>query len=132
VSEFKKGQYVACRHNGTGNGDLIVGRIQSVRSSGHVICQNLLTGVTSTKLARVLRKRNFLVSKKEAYSILAAGSAVAARAAAVALYCKRQAAAPRRIGRTKETLQHRVSRLERVVESLRVSMEKLFLEEIPA
>jgi len=67
---IKAGQYFAAAYNGN-NGDLILGRVQSVRVNGSVILDNLLTGNTSTKKTKVLRRRNKRISKKEADRLLA-------------------------------------------------------------
>jgi hypothetical protein len=65
----KAGHYYAAKYHGD-NGDLIVGRVESVRSSGVVILTNLISGNRSTKDIDVLSKRNVRVSKTEADEIL--------------------------------------------------------------
>jgi dCMP deaminase len=69
-TEFKKGQYYAAKYNGD-NGDLIIGRIKSVRTCAEVILVNLLTGNTSTKKTSVLTVRNKRVSKANADKLVA-------------------------------------------------------------
>lgn len=88
VSRFKKGQFLACkfRDKGGKNGDLVLGLIESVRSNGKVVCQNLLTGGTSIKSVEVLDSRNTVISKRAADKVLrvfADGDKAAAREAAV-------------------------------------------------
>lgn len=61
-------QYYAAKYNGS-NGDLIVGRVKSVRSNGDVILTNLLTGNRSTKATKatkILLHRNHRITKKQA------------------------------------------------------------------
>ena len=84
---FKKGYWLVCKYKGD-NGDLIVGRVESVRTNGQVILTNLLTGALSTKSAAVLLKRNVVVNKALADKVLAIFEAEGkkeARAAAVRL-----------------------------------------------
>lgn len=64
-----KGQYYAAKYRGK-NGDLILGRIESVRQNGDVILENLLTGSRSTKHIDILRRRNKRVSKAEVDHVL--------------------------------------------------------------
>lgn len=64
-AHFKKGQYVVCRYDGD-NGDLIVGKVESVRSNGEVLLTNLLTNGHSVKSHAVLVARNKIVPKKVA------------------------------------------------------------------
>ena len=81
-----KGHFYAAAYNGD-NGDLILGRVESVRTSGHIVLTNLLTGGTSTKKADVLRRRNKRISKSQAQKIAAifkAKGRAEARKAAVA------------------------------------------------
>lgn len=59
---FRKGQWVICRYLGD-NGDLIAGRVDSVRNGGKVLLTNLLTGSQSVKRADVLNRRNQIVTK---------------------------------------------------------------------
>lgn len=62
---FRKGQYVLCRYHGN-NGDLVAGRIESVRrSGGTVVLTNMLTGKESVKRTHILSARNLVVPKKE-------------------------------------------------------------------
>jgi hypothetical protein len=68
-NEFRKDQHVLCRYNGD-NGDLIVGRIESVRKNGDVILTNLLSGNKSVKKASVLSARNCVVIKKNADAVV--------------------------------------------------------------
>jgi hypothetical protein len=68
-AEVKARQYWAVRHNGD-NGDLILGRVKSVRSTGEVVLVNLLTDKISTKNINVLRVRNKRVRKDQADQIL--------------------------------------------------------------
>lgn len=69
--QFQKGQYYAAKYKGTG-GDLIIGEVQSVRTSGHIVLTNMLTNQTATKKADVLKRRNKRVSKTQAKKIVAA------------------------------------------------------------
>lgn len=86
---LKKGQHVVCKYNGSNNGDLIVGRVESVRTNGDIILTNLLTGSRSTKKEAVLRRRNRIVSKKQATLVVAcfkqSGDRAKARKVAVSL-----------------------------------------------
>lgn len=66
---FKKGKYVVCKYQGK-NGDVIVGSVESVRSNGHVLLKDLLTGGTRTKRIDVLTSRNRVVPKRLALSIV--------------------------------------------------------------
>jgi hypothetical protein len=94
--EPRKGYYVVCKYKGDRNGDLIVGIIDSVRSNGKVICTNLLTGSPSTKDIKVFMKRNIIVPKRRALSVVelfkSTGDRTQARDMAVALACKQQEA----------------------------------------
>jgi hypothetical protein len=65
----RAGQFYAAKYAGD-NGDLILGRVNSMRKTGHVILENLLTGNTSTKNISVLLKRNSKISKKDSDLIL--------------------------------------------------------------
>jgi len=65
TSPFKKNQYYAAKYNGH-NGDLIVGRVESVRSGGDVLLTNLLTKNRSLKKESVLLRRNHKITKKKA------------------------------------------------------------------
>jgi hypothetical protein len=132
---WKQGQYVACKYNGSSNGDLIVGRVHSVRKTGHIILQNLLTKTIATKLTRVVAQRNFLISRKDAIAI---SSAANPRAAAVSLYQSRTATAPppqkpstQKGKPSTDPLLGRVAKLERTVEAMRLTLERLFVEPIP-
>lgn len=71
-SSYRKGQYIACKYQGTGNGDLIVGRIDSVRTNGHIVGVNLLTGKAFAKAASTVGDRNVVISKSQADEIVAA------------------------------------------------------------
>jgi len=62
---IKAGQYYATQYNGD-NGDLIVGKVKSVRTTGKVLLENLLSGKISTKKADVLRRRNKRITKAQA------------------------------------------------------------------
>lgn len=66
---FKAGQYWAAKYEGT-NGDLILGKVKSVRHSGEIVLTNLLSGKTSTKKAKVLLVRNKRVSAVQSKEIL--------------------------------------------------------------
>lgn len=68
VREVKTGQYWACRFNGK-NGDIILGRVQSVRRNGSVILLNMLTKTTSTKSIDVLLARNKRILRKQAWEL---------------------------------------------------------------
>jgi len=81
-----KGQYYAAKYKGSG-GDLTIGQVQSVRSSGHIVSTNLLNGRTSTKHIDVFLQRNKRVSKSQAKKIISAfkkSGKEAARKAAIA------------------------------------------------
>jgi len=60
----KKGQYVVCKHLGD-NGDLLLGRIESVRSSGEVLLTNFLDKKMSIKSIKILKQRNHRASAAE-------------------------------------------------------------------
>lgn len=64
-SVYRKGQYVICRYDGKGNGDLIMGRIRSVRTNGDIILEDILSPVRKirTKGHDILAKRNVVVPK---------------------------------------------------------------------
>lgn len=87
---FRKGQHVICKYKlekeGAANGDLIVGLIESVRTTGDVTGVNLLTGSKFRKNAKLLATRNVICPKRVAVAILreAAGDRVVARREAVA------------------------------------------------
>lgn len=66
---FKKNQHVIISTRGE-NGDLIVGRIDSVRNAGHVVGTNLLTDRPFTKQASVLADRNVIVPKRIADKVV--------------------------------------------------------------
>lgn len=68
---LRKGQHVIAKQHGEG-GDLIVGRIDSVRSSGHVTGVNLLTQAVFTKKFDVLLSRNMVCTKREAEKVVRA------------------------------------------------------------
>lgn len=69
MPQYRKDQYVICKYNGD-NGDLIVGRIESVRTNGLVNLTNLLTGKVATKKSSVLTRRNLVVKKAVADTIV--------------------------------------------------------------
>ena len=69
MSTIKAGHYYAAAYNGN-NGDLILGVVRSVRTTGHVVLDNLLSGTTSTKKTEVLQRRNKRISKKQADELL--------------------------------------------------------------
>jgi hypothetical protein len=80
-----KGQFYAAKYKGSG-GDLILGQVQSVRTSGHIVSTNLLNGKTSTKKIEVFLRRNKRISKSQANKISAAfkrGGKEEARKAAI-------------------------------------------------
>lgn len=68
--KLKSGQFWAAKYEGN-NGDLIVGRVVSVRTVGLVLIDNLITGKTSTKKASVLKRRNKRISKLQADQLVA-------------------------------------------------------------
>jgi len=68
-SGIKAGQHYAAAYNGK-NGDLIIGRVKSVRVQGEVVLTNLLNGHTSTKKSDVLLVRNRRVTKAQAEEIV--------------------------------------------------------------
>lgn len=84
----KKDQYYAAKYKGS-NGDLIIGKVKSVRRDGDVILTNLLTGNKSTKSIKILAARNHQVTKSEADKIVGRASKAAARTLAVR-YWKRK------------------------------------------
>lgn len=102
-----KGSYVVCKFRGSGNGDIVCGRIASVRRSGIVEIEDVLLerGHRRKKRASVFAKRNVLVTKRDAMRVraayLAAGKTnplAAAREAAVRVaseYTSRRTAAPK-------------------------------------
>jgi hypothetical protein len=65
---FKAGHYYAAAYNGD-NGDLIVGRVRSVRTTGEVLLTNMITGKISTKSADVLGSRNKRITKTQAWEL---------------------------------------------------------------
>jgi len=66
----RAGHYYAAKYHGE-NGDLILGKVKSVRSNGEVVCANLLSGDVSTKAVDVLASRNHRISKAQADELLA-------------------------------------------------------------
>ena len=92
-NDIRSGQYWAAKYNGR-NGDLIIGRVKSVRTTGEVVLVNLLTASIATKSVNVLRRRNCKVSKADACEIQAVysqtGDRQAARAKAVELTNKQR------------------------------------------
>ena len=97
ASRYKKDQYVVCRYRGV-NGDVIVGRIDSVRRNGPVILEALLDGSMRMKREDVLTQRNIVVTKAEADSVVAkfkeTKSYPAAREKAVELASRRTSGVP--------------------------------------
>lgn len=65
-----KGWFYAAKYNGS-NGDLVLGRVRSVRTDGEVILTNLLTGNRAVKGTEILLKRNHKITKKEADALQA-------------------------------------------------------------
>jgi hypothetical protein len=89
--DIKAGQHYVCKYkdNSEKGGDLIVGRVISMRRNGDVIFANLLTMKRAVKHVDVLMRRNFKTGKRQAQDIVAAyasGGKSAARAAAVRLF----------------------------------------------
>lgn len=84
-SKFRKGMHVIAKYEGD-NGDLIVGRIESVRTNGDIIGENLLTGARFTKHSSILEKRNVICTKAIAFAVIQAadGDKKIARKEAVA------------------------------------------------
>lgn len=70
-SKYRKGMHLIAKYEGD-NGDLVVGRIESVRTNGDIIGTNLLTGSRFTKSTHVINKRNVTCSKAIAVAILEA------------------------------------------------------------
>lgn len=69
----RSGHYVLCKselNESKSNGDLIVGRVVSVRANGRVECINLITGRPSLKTTANLLSRNYRGSKNEADHVL--------------------------------------------------------------
>lgn len=62
-NEIRAGQYYAAKYQGD-NGDLILGKVKSVRRNGEVLCINMLNKETSIKSTEILLRRNVRVSKK--------------------------------------------------------------------
>jgi hypothetical protein len=69
TTPLKKDHYYVAKYKGN-NGDLIVGRIKSVRSNGEIVLVNLLTEKNSVKMAHVLLERNKRVSKAHALEVV--------------------------------------------------------------
>lgn len=67
--KIKKEQHWVAKTRGD-NGDLVVGCVKSVRTSGEVILTNLLTGNISTKKSSVLLTRNKYVTKTQALKVV--------------------------------------------------------------
>lgn len=64
--KYKKGQHVVCKYHGSDNGDLIVGRVDSVRKDGEILLVNLLLNKGAKKAQKkssVLAGRNQIVPK---------------------------------------------------------------------
>lgn len=68
-SAIRKGHYYAAKYRGD-NGDLILGRVVSVKRDDTVELKNLLTGRRSKKKVSVLIVRNRRISKAYAGAIL--------------------------------------------------------------
>jgi len=66
---IKAGQYYAAKYQGD-NGDLIVGKVKSVRTTGEVILENLLSGKIATKKVSVLQVRNKRITKAQAAELV--------------------------------------------------------------
>ena len=87
---IRAGWYYAARYNGN-NGDLIVGRVQSVRTSEeetNVVLINLITSKRALKGLKTLERRNKRVSKPQAMKLrnmyLETGDKAKVRSVAVA------------------------------------------------
>jgi hypothetical protein len=97
-SPYKKNQYCVCRFAGKRNGDVVVGRIESVRKNGSILIESLLGGTLRVKSSEVFSQRNLIVSKAEADNVVTVfektGSAIAAREAAVQIAKTRIHGAP--------------------------------------
>lgn len=70
-SKFRKGMHLIAKYEGE-NGDLILGRIESVRSNGEILGINLLTNARFVKSTAVVERRNLVCNKNIAVAILAA------------------------------------------------------------
>lgn len=83
---YRKGQFVICLFDGKRNGDVIMGRIESVRADGHVLLKSLIgdTEKPRVKRAEVLAKRNIVCSKADIDALLA----VSATRKEIAAYAK--------------------------------------------
>jgi len=68
---LRKDRYVICKYEGD-NGDLIVGKIASVRSNGDIVLVNLLSGQRAVKHVDILAKRNIVVFKVIAEKVIKA------------------------------------------------------------
>jgi len=84
-NKYRKGQYLIAKYEGTG-GDLIIGKIESVRHNGDITGVNLLTGNKFRKNVEVLDKRNIICPKRIADAIMreAMGDKLIARREAIA------------------------------------------------
>ena len=120
---MKKGQYYAARFHGQ-NGDLVVGRIESVRKNGDIILTNMLTGNRSVKKATVLSHRNHQVTKTEADQIASKPTHAAARLQAVKLYVAKSGDKKHRLKRT-EKLRKRLDALVQESISLNAEMARV-------
>lgn len=67
--KMKTGDYVICRYNGE-SGDVIAGRIVTVKRNGKVDLVNLLTNTDSTRARVDLNRRNLVVSKATAMKVV--------------------------------------------------------------
>lgn len=97
-SSIKAGQYYAARYQGH-NGDLIVGRVKSVRATGEVVLVNLLTDQLSTKSIGVLALRNKRISKAQAVELVETAKKIGKagariQAAAMPVFGQRQTELP--------------------------------------
>jgi len=80
---IRKGAYFVCNYrvlNGD-NGDVIVGKITSVRTNGLMTLERLPSGITGHKQLSDFRTRNTVVSKKQALEVVAVYNKLGKRAA---------------------------------------------------
>jgi hypothetical protein len=130
--KVKARQYWAVRHNGD-NGDLILGRVKSVRTTGEVVLTNLLTGKLSTKKINVLLVRNKRIKKEQADVILdiyQRKGRPAARAEAVRMkspYEPRQEQLPLRDGNAMAAAELNRN-LEQLVQEINLKMQLVIAE----
>ena len=69
LQPIKAGHFYAAKYHGN-NGDLIVGKVKSVRVTGEVVLINLLSDKIATKKVDVLRARNKRISASQADRLL--------------------------------------------------------------